>query len=143
MRYGLTGWVLNSSSGVDIEAQAPADVLEAFQAAISAEAPPLARIDRVTARPLPVDGTDAGFTIHHSAADSGTSLISPDVATCPDCLRELLDPADRRYRYPFTNCTNLRPALHDHPDNALRPPDDHDVRVSDVSGLPGRIREPA
>ncbi len=109
MRHDLTGWVLNSSSGVDIEAQAPAEVLDAFEAAISAEAPPLARIDRVTVRPLPVEAAEAGFTIHHSTADSGTSLISPDVATCPDCLRELLDPADRRYRYPFTNCTNCGP----------------------------------
>ena len=109
LRHGLVGWVLNSSSGVDIEVQAAPDVLDAFQAAITAEAPPLARIDRVTAAPLAVDPEEDGFAIRHSAADAGTSLVSPDVATCPDCLRELLDPADRRYRYPFTNCTNCGP----------------------------------
>ncbi len=109
-RYGLAGWVLNSSSGVDIQVESAPAVLDAFQHAISAEAPPLARIERVTAAVLSRDD-DAfeGFTIRHSAADSGTSLVSPDVATCPDCLRELLDPADRRYRYPFTNCTNCGP----------------------------------
>ena len=109
-RYDLAGWVLNSSSGVDIEVESTPAVLDAFQAAISAEAPPLARIEAVTAVRLERDGTPfEGFTIRHSAADSGTSLVSPDVATCPDCLRELLDPADRRYRYPFTNCTNCGP----------------------------------
>ena len=109
LRHALVGWVLNSSSGVDIEVQAAPDVLDAFQAAITAEAPPLARIDRVTAAPLDVDPQESGFSIRHSASDAGTSLVSPDVATCPDCLREVLDPADRRYRYPFTNCTNCGP----------------------------------
>src|SRR5690606_10065184 len=59
---------------------------------------------------LPIsNGAEQGFTIRHSEADTGISLVSPDVATCPDCLRELFDPADRRYRYPFTNCTNCGP----------------------------------
>ncbi len=108
-RYRLTGWVLNSSSGVDIEVQGPPDALEAFQAAITAEAPPLARIDRVTAAPLPPDGEDSGFFIRHSTVDAGISLVPPDVATCPECLAEVLDPENRRYRYPFTNCTNCGP----------------------------------
>ena len=108
-RYGLTGWVLNSSSGVDIEVQGPGEALDAFQQAITAEAPRLARVDRVRASPLPPDGSEATFVIRHSEADAGMSLVSPDVATCPDCLREVFDPADRRYRYPFTNCTNCGP----------------------------------
>ncbi len=109
VRHALTGWVLNSSSGVDIEVQGPPGALEDFQAAIAAEAPPLARIDRITASPLPPDGSDEAFVIRHSEADAGTSLVPPDVATCPDCLREVFDPGNRRYRYPFTNCTNCGP----------------------------------
>lgn len=110
MRYALVGWVLNSSSGVDIEVESTPDVLYAFQHAITAEAPPLARIDAVQVTPLPLDGERfEAFVIRHSTADTGTSLVSPDVATCPDCLREVQDPANRRYRYPFTNCTNCGP----------------------------------
>ena len=108
-RHALTGWVLNSSSGVDIEVQGSPQALEVFQAAISAEAPRLARIDRVSAQPALPQVAEGAFVIRHSEADAGTSLVSPDVATCPDCLREVLDPADRRYRYPFTNCTNCGP----------------------------------
>lgn len=108
-RHKLTGWVLNASSGVDIEVQGPAAAIEAFQQAISTEAPRLARIDRVVGEAIAPNGHEAGFAIRHSEADSGISLVSPDVATCPDCLREILDPADRRYRYAFTNCTNCGP----------------------------------
>ncbi|MBN1122095.1 MAG: carbamoyltransferase HypF [Anaerolineae bacterium] len=108
-RFDLTGWVLNSSAGVDIEVQGPPADLDTFQAAISAEAPRLARIDRVAAQPVPLDGTDTVFSIRHSASSAGSSLVSPDVATCPDCLAEIFDPANRRYRYPFTNCTNCGP----------------------------------
>ncbi len=108
-RHALVGWVLNSSSGVDIEVQGTPEALDAFQAAISAEAPRLARIDRVAATPVPLDGGEDAFVIRHSEADMGTSLVSPDVATCPDCLAEVFDPDDRRYRYPFTNCTNCGP----------------------------------
>jgi hydrogenase maturation protein HypF len=108
-RHGLTGWVLNASSGVDIEVQGAPDAVDAFQAAIRAEAPRLARIDRVVGEHIPLQPDEAGFTIRHSEATAGISLVSPDVATCPDCLRELFDPTDRRYRYPFTNCTNCGP----------------------------------
>lgn len=107
-RQGLTGWVLNSSSGVDIEVQGEGDALDAFQNAITAEAPRLARIDRVVATNIP-PSDDESFIIRHSEADTGTSLVSPDVATCPDCLVEICNPNDRRYRYPFTNCTNCGP----------------------------------
>ncbi len=109
VRYGLTGWVLNSSSGVDIEVQGASQEVAAFVEAIRAEAPPLARIDRLTVQPIPPDGSEASFVIRHSEADTGMSLVSPDVATCPDCLAEVFDPSNRRYRYPFTNCTNCGP----------------------------------
>ncbi len=108
-RHGLTGWVLNSSSGVDIEVQGAPQQVAAFVEAIRAEAPPLARIDRLIAQPIPPDGNETTFVIRHSEADAGTSLISPDVATCADCLAEVFDPHNRRYRYPFTNCTNCGP----------------------------------
>ncbi len=109
-RYGLHGWVRNSSLGVDIEVSGPADALEAFAQALEAEAPPLARITVLRRAPLqaPPEPRDA-FVILHSEDEGGFTLVSPDVATCPDCLRELLDPADRRYRYPFINCTNCGP----------------------------------
>ncbi|MFC1961088.1 carbamoyltransferase HypF [Chloroflexota bacterium] len=111
MRYDLPGWVLNSSSGVDIAVDGLPAILDAFQQAITAEAPPLAQIDRVTGERIAIDdeGPFTAFTIRHSTADTGTSLISPDVATCVDCRDEIFDPANRRYRYPFTNCTNCGP----------------------------------
>lgn len=109
VRHQLTGWVLNSSSGVDVEVQGRPEAVESFQKAITAEAPRLARIDYVTGQTITPDGSEEGFVIRQSEADSGISLVSPDVATCPDCLAEVFDPQDRRYRYPFTNCTNCGP----------------------------------
>ncbi len=108
-RYALAGWVRNTSAGVDMEVDGPPSVLDEFVAALTTEAPPLAQIDEITAVPIPVNGfTD--FEIVHSAAISGAfQPISPDVSICDDCLRELFDPNDRRYRYPFINCTNCGP----------------------------------
>jgi hydrogenase maturation protein HypF len=106
---GLTGWVLNTSAGVDIEAEGPLEALERFLEDLVAQAPPLAHIESVTAADFPPNGYGQ-FEIRHSVAQEGEyQLISPDIATCRDCLRELLDPKDRRYRYPFTNCTNCGP----------------------------------
>ena len=108
-RLGVRGWVLNHSGGVDIEVEADPETLTAFLAGLRAEAPPLARIASLEATPIPSNGYTT-FEIRHSEAQAGRFvLISPDVATCPDCLRELFDPADRRYRYPFINCTNCGP----------------------------------
>jgi hydrogenase maturation protein HypF len=127
MRLGLDGWVLNNSGGVEIEVEGTSEVLEAFAAALRAEAPPLAHIASLTVRPVPRQG-HARFEIRHSERQEGRyQLISPDVATCPDCLRELLDPNDRRYRYPFTNCTNCGPRFtiiadipYDRPNTTMR-----------------------
>ena len=107
-RFGLDGWVLNSSDGVDIEVQGAADLLDDFFRAIREEKPPLAYIEAVEEAPAPV-AAERGFVIRQSVSRPGASLISPDVATCEDCRAELLDPADRRYRYSFTNCTNCGP----------------------------------
>ena len=108
-RYALCGWVLNHSGGVDIEVEGPPEPVAAFGAALRAEAPPLAHITSLDVRAIAPNGY-AGFEIRHSERQAGTyQLISPDVAMCPDCARELFDPDDRRYRYPFTNCTNCGP----------------------------------
>ncbi len=109
-RYGATGWVRNTSSGVEIAAEAEPEALDAFTLALQQEAPPLAHIESLEYAPILCTQRHASFEIVASEAEAGAyQLISPDVATCPDCLRELLDPQDRRYRYPFINCTNCGP----------------------------------
>ncbi|MEU4407229.1 carbamoyltransferase HypF [Streptosporangium sp. NPDC023963] len=108
-RLGLSGWVGNDDRGVFIEAEGePGDVAR-FREDLRDQAPPLAAIHRVTATAIPACG-DRGFRI--AASRGGTrrvALVSPDVATCDDCLAELFDPADRRHRHPFVNCTNCGP----------------------------------
>ncbi len=113
---GVCGWVRNSTHGVDIRAQAADDVLDAFALRLRADAPVAARIIslEVAEHVAAGDGAGcrapAGFEILASEADSSRdTLVSPDLATCSDCLAELFDPADRRYRYPFINCTNCGP----------------------------------
>ena len=114
MAHGICGWVLNAGDGVHIEAHAPADALDAFVAALSEHAPAAARVEHVETMDLAANGWDAaneqGFRIVASQDQTAhTTLVSPDIATCNDCLRELFDPADRRYHYPFINCTNCGP----------------------------------
>jgi hydrogenase maturation protein HypF len=109
LRHGLRGWVLNSSAGVDIEAEGPASALDAFVLALRAEKPPLAVIDSLSVGEAPPNGY-AEFTIRHSQSAPGAFVpISPDICICDDCLRELFDPSNRRYGYPFINCTNCGP----------------------------------
>ncbi len=113
-RLGLAGWVGNDAGGVFAEVEGPAAGVRDFLAALVRDAPPLARVDRVTAEPLTPDGR-AGFAIVPSRlapsdpAGRRRTLVSADTATCADCLRELADPADRRFGYPFINCTNCGP----------------------------------
>lgn len=114
MAYGICGWVLNAGDGVHIEAHAPADALDAFVAALSEHAPAAAHVERVDIADLEPSGwstaNEQGFHIVASQDQTAhTTLVSPDIATCDDCLRELFDPADRRYHYPFINCTNCGP----------------------------------
>ena len=109
MRLGLTGWVCNTSSGVTIEVEGAPEQVNEFHTALRRDAPPLARIERVTTEHLSPDGS-TGFDIRESQPEPGAfQPISPDISICPDCLRELFDPQDRRYRYPFINCTNCGP----------------------------------
>jgi hydrogenase maturation protein HypF len=106
---GLGGWVLNDSRGVLLEAEGEEAALEELLRRISEEAPPLATVERVSSRPCRASG-ETNFTIAESDDDGEPlALVSPDIATCEDCLSELFDPGDRRHRYPFINCTNCGP----------------------------------
>ncbi len=108
-RLGLTGFVGNDSSGVFVEVEGTAATLDSFGTCILSETPPLAYIEQITFCDLPIQAS-ADFVIAHSEIDPAQrTLISPDQAICADCLHELFDPADRRYRYPFINCTNCGP----------------------------------
>lgn len=114
MAHGICGWVLNAGDGVHIEAHASVEALDSFVAALSEHAPAAARVEHVAVADLEPDTWDAddeqAFRIVASQDQTmHTTLISPDIATCDDCLRELFDPADRRYHYPFINCTNCGP----------------------------------
>ena len=106
---GLSGSIGNDTDGVTIEIEGPPSSVEAFLARLHAETPPLARIDKVVVHDLIPTG-EQGFHIVSSEVKGQVATgIPADAATCPDCLRELLDPRDRRYRYPFLNCTNCGP----------------------------------
>jgi hydrogenase maturation protein HypF len=108
---GLDGTVVNRAGQVVIEISGPAEAVEAFARRVRTDAPPRARVEEVIVRPSGRNfGAGSGFTIQESETGASTErLFPPDIATCDDCLRELFDPADRRYRYPFTNCTNCGP----------------------------------
>jgi len=108
-RHGLAGHVRNDAEGVHIEVEGDPGKLDLFLRGIREEAPPLAVVEAVGWRSLAALG-GSGFRIEESREGvQRRALVSPDVATCSACLEELFDPADRRYRYPFTNCTNCGP----------------------------------
>ena len=107
-RYGLSGWVRNTGRGVQIEVEGAGADLDAFCRALPAEAPPLSVITALTVLPLSPEGAD-GFRILESAKTAKGGEASPDCEVCEDCLAEMFDPRDRRYRYPFINCTNCGP----------------------------------
>jgi len=106
---GLSGHVGNDTGGVFAEVEGPAEAVSEFLDRLRGEAPALARIDRLVARPLPPAGSRAFEIASSPAGGERRALVPADSATCADCLRELADPADRRYRYPFINCTNCGP----------------------------------
>lgn len=110
-KLGLGGFVRNQTGGVWIEVEGDAATLEQFLSNLTDGPPPLARIDELTWRQSPPHG-DLEFRIEHSqGGTSGPIIITPDVATCDECLAEMLNSTDRRYRYPFLNCTNCGPRL--------------------------------
>ena len=108
-RYHLAGWVRNTSGNVQIEVEGDEEALNRFLIALKFEAPPMASVEEITAVPLPPKGYTS-FDIRKSLTEEGKyQLVSPDIATCRDCQKELFFPGNRRYRYPFTNCTNCGP----------------------------------
>lgn len=108
-QHGLSGFVGNDNRGVFIEVEGAPDALAQFQLALIQQPPPLAHIETLTARELP-NHHDQQFTIVESLKQpNAATLVSPDLCICDDCLRELFDPSDRRYRYPLINCTQCGP----------------------------------
>lgn len=106
---GLSGWVRNTPAGVVLEAQGSSRGVEAFLRDLRGSAPPLALISAVRTEEIPPAPEVQGFAILESGGGRTDIQIAPDCDVCPDCLRELFDPADRRFRYPFINCTNCGP----------------------------------
>jgi hydrogenase maturation protein HypF len=127
-RLGLLGWVRNTSAGVDIQLDGTAEDLGTFTQALRAEAPPLARIDEIIVDRAEPNGFTEFQIIHSQPLEGAFQPISPDVSICLDCERELFDPQDRRYRYPFINCTNCGPRFtiikdipYDRPNTTMEP----------------------
>jgi hydrogenase maturation protein HypF len=108
-RLSITGWVRNTSAGVEIEVDGSPEALAAFVHALREEAPPLARIDEFEVQERAPNGFPQFEIMHSEAIAEAFQPVSPDVSLCTDCMHELLDPDDRRYRYPFINCTNCGP----------------------------------
>lgn len=104
----LTGWVNNTARGVTIVIEGDAETVAAFGDDVWRLAPPMAVVSAVSSETIAPEGFD-GFEIRESDASGDLTLVSPDIATCPECLAEVRDPSDRRHGYPFTNCTNCGP----------------------------------
>ena len=105
----LAGWVLNDELGVQLEVEGDAASLQRFLDRLEAEAPPLASIDSVLTEDLPAAGERDFRIVDSESRGEAEALVSADAATCAECIAELDDPADRRHRYPFINCTNCGP----------------------------------
>jgi hydrogenase maturation protein HypF len=109
LRLGLNGWVRNTSAGVTLEVEGEKSTLDAFIRALTNEPPALAQIDTVAIKYANPNGFNTFEIIHSEAIHGAFQPISPDICICADCLHELFDPEDRRYLYPFINCTNCGP----------------------------------
>jgi hydrogenase maturation protein HypF len=109
IRLRLAGLVGNDAQGVFAEVEGRPESVAEFMTALEREAPPLAVIERVSSEPIEPNGDTRFLIVQSEAGGERSVLISPDTATCEDCIRELFDPAERRYRYPFVNCTNCGP----------------------------------
>ncbi len=110
-RHGLRGWVANDGDGVIIRLCGPAPTIARLLDDLRSEPPPLARIDRIERTPSRPSPADAAFHIADSAATGARTGVVPDAATCPQCRAEVLDPTQRRHRYPFANCVHCGPRL--------------------------------
>jgi hydrogenase maturation protein HypF len=105
---GLLGWVSNTAAGVFVEVEGEPEVVQEFRLRVESEKPAISFIQSLESSFLDVVGFES-FEIRESSGGEKSVLVLPDIATCPACLSEVLDPNDRRYRYPFTNCTNCGP----------------------------------
>lgn len=109
-RYLVNGWVLNAADGVTIHAEGEAKLLDEFVLAISNDAPAASKVEEIDLEEVPLeDYQDFQIRFSDEAEVEKTTLVSPDLATCDDCVNELFDPYDKRYHYPFINCTNCGP----------------------------------
>jgi len=127
VRHGLKGNVANTSTGVDIHIEGPSTRIDLFLTELAEHPPPLAHIIKVRVEPTDMDGADEFTIVHSRAGNERATLISPDVSICDDCRRELFDSRDRRFRYPFINCTNCGPRYtiiddipYDRPNTSMR-----------------------
>ena len=108
-RLGLAGWVGNDADGVFAEVEGTPESVERFLGLLETDPPPLARVDKVTATTMSPNGAPGFSIVASDPTGRRRALVAPDSATCDDCLAELADPADRRFGYPFINCTNCGP----------------------------------
>ena len=106
---GLVGWVRNDGGGVEIEIEGSEPLVDAFTQCLASEAPPLARVDSIEPEVIPPDHARRDFVILPSAEGAVATAIGPDVGVCHACLTELFNIDDRRWRYPFINCTHCGP----------------------------------
>ena len=109
LREHLTGWARNTPAGVELELEGSRDAIRDFVRRVRTQPPPLAVVEDVQVQPLPGCRGETAFVILPSTAGAADTLAAPDLAPCPACLAELYAPADRRYRYPFINCTDCGP----------------------------------
>lgn len=108
-QHGIAGWVLNGEDGVHVVAEASDEAIARFVDAVRDGPPPAAHVASFDVAPVAVAGFDAFEIRESTSGETPTVRISPDLAVCDDCLRELFDPADRRFGYPYINCTNCGP----------------------------------
>ena len=140
---GLAGWVFNDTQGVAIEVQGPVQALQRFEQRLKSDAPPLSRVEALETRGTPALDGDAAFHIRASRSGAVKTSVPPDTATCADCLAELFDPADRRSRYAFINCTQCGPRYtltralpYDRATTSM-------ARLCAVPGVPARVHRSA
>ena len=142
-KHHITGWVRNSTAGVDIIANGKPGAITNFIADISQNPPPLAKIDHIDITDIEPDSFHQ-FDIRESdASQKGFIPISPDISICQDCLDELFDPANRRYRYPFINCTNCGPRFTIINDIPYDRPLDHHGILRTMPAMRAGISRPA
>lgn len=108
LKYSLCGYILNAGKGVEIEIEGDEVQVDKFLTSISSNPPPLARIDTIHTTKIPIKGSKE-FSIIQSLHTELKTMVSPDISMCPDCKKEMNDPSNRRYKYPFINCTNCGP----------------------------------